>query len=209
MVVDRDGTAAPTRWTIHGERTIDDTRRLRLSIADVELPDGVRFEQYVLRMPRAAIAVPVDESGERVLMIWRHRFVIDRWTWELPGGYVDEDEDPAECAAREVEEETGWRPGRVRPLGSFQPLAGTADFENLLYVAEDCVPTGALPDVNEAAAVEWLPLATIPDRIARGEVVGAAAQVALMHVLVARSSPGPRADTQLGRPAQHGVYRRD
>jgi 8-oxo-dGTP pyrophosphatase MutT (NUDIX family) len=89
---------------------VDDTRRLRLSIAQVELPDGVHFEQYVLRMPQAAMTVLLDDARARVLMIWRHRFVPDCWTWELPGGYVDADEDPAVTAAREVEEETGWRP---------------------------------------------------------------------------------------------------
>ena len=47
-----DGRPEPTRWTLHEERLVDDTRRLRLSIAHVELPDGVHFEQYVLRMPR-------------------------------------------------------------------------------------------------------------------------------------------------------------
>lgn len=60
------------QWTIHGERIIDDTRRAVLSIADVELPDGIRFEQYVLRVPTAAIVVVLDEA-ERVLMMWRHR----------------------------------------------------------------------------------------------------------------------------------------
>ncbi|MGH3575591.1 MAG: hypothetical protein ACRDUW_27865, partial [Pseudonocardiaceae bacterium] len=48
------GRNEPTRWIIHDERVIDDTRRLRLSVAQVELPDGVHFEQYVLRMPKAA-----------------------------------------------------------------------------------------------------------------------------------------------------------
>ncbi|MER7014081.1 NUDIX domain-containing protein [Saccharopolyspora sp. NPDC000359] len=90
-------------WTIHGERLIDDTRRLKLSIASVELPDGVTFEQYVLRMPKAAMTVVVD--SDHVLTIWRHRFILDRWVWELPGGYVDPNEDPALTAAREVEEE--------------------------------------------------------------------------------------------------------
>lgn len=54
------------------------------------------------------MAVVLDQQ-DRVLMMWRHRFVIDRWVWELPGGYVDGSEDPVVTAAREVEEETGWR----------------------------------------------------------------------------------------------------
>src|SRR5689334_10108051 len=74
-----------TRWTIHGERVVDDTRRMRLSIASVELPDGVQFEQYVFRMPKAAMMIVIDDN-DRALMMWRHRFIIDRWVWELPGG---------------------------------------------------------------------------------------------------------------------------
>jgi hypothetical protein len=59
-----------TRWTIHRERVIDDTRRLRLSIASVELPDGVKFEQYILRMPSAAMMVVLNDH-DQVLMMWR------------------------------------------------------------------------------------------------------------------------------------------
>lgn len=183
----RDGIDERTLWKIHEERVVDNTRRLDLRIAHVELPDGVEFEQYVLRMPKAAIAVPIDASGENVLMIWRHRFIVDQWTWELPGGYVDPGEDPAECAAREVEEETGWRPADVEYLGSFQPLSGTADFENVLFLARGCERTGKAPDINEAARVEWVPLGSIPERIARGEILGAAAQIGLLQVLLRNS----------------------
>ena len=73
-----EGKKQATLWKIHGERVIDDTRRLQLSIASVQLPDGVQFEQYVLRMPKAAMMVVLDDGREHVLMIWRHRFIIDR-----------------------------------------------------------------------------------------------------------------------------------
>ncbi len=172
-----------TLWKIHEERLVDDTRKLDLRIAHVELPDGVHFEQYVLRMPRASIVVPLDESGDNVLMLWRHRFIMNQWTWELPGGYVDPGEDPESSALRELEEETGWTSDKISPLGTFQPLAGSADFENHLFLAEGCQPTGAAPDINEAARLDWVPLSTIYQRIAAGEIMGAAAQIGLMHVL--------------------------
>lgn len=177
-----DGAAEATRWTIHGERIVDETRRLQLSIASVELPDGVRFEQYVLRMPKAAMVVVLDD-WDRVLMMWRHRFIIDQWVWELPGGYVDPDEQPAITAAREVEEETGWRPLNVAPLVSLQPSVGTTDAENLLFIAQRAEYIGEPEDINEAERVAWIPLDSVRERIERGEIVGAASLVGLLHVL--------------------------
>jgi len=46
----------------------------------VELPDGVRFEQYVIRVPRSTM-VAVLEDREHLLLMRRHRFVFDRWVW--------------------------------------------------------------------------------------------------------------------------------
>ncbi|OZM70095.1 NUDIX hydrolase [Amycolatopsis antarctica] len=180
MTAERGGSKL-TQWTIHGERVVDESRRLRLSIASVELPDGVRFEQYVMRMRKAAMMVVLN--GDDVLMIWRHRFIVDRWVWELPGGYVDPNEQPAVTAAREVEEETGWRPRDVRPLVSMQPNIGNADAENLMFVATSAEWIGEPEDINEAERVDWVPLATVRERIEHGEIIGAASQVGLLHVL--------------------------
>jgi 8-oxo-dGDP phosphatase len=171
-----------TRWTIHGERLIDDTRRLRLSVASVELPDGVSFEQYVLRMPKAAMMVVLNDD-DRVLMLWRHRFIIDRWVWELPGGYVDPNESPAVTAAREVEEETGWRPLNTQMLLTCQPIVGTADAENILFLARGAEYIGEPSDINEAERVGWVPMDSVRDLILSGKIIGAASQVALLYVL--------------------------
>lgn len=88
---------------------------------------------------------------------------------------------------REVEEETGWRPRNMRPLGTFQPLSGTADFKNLLFVSEGAEPTGKAPDINEASRVDWVDLSTVRDRMAQGEIDGAAAQIGLLHVLLSHA----------------------
>jgi hypothetical protein len=63
---------------IHGERLMDDTPHVRVSLADVELPSHVRFTQCVFRMRRCAMTVVLDDAGERVLLMRRHRFIVDR-----------------------------------------------------------------------------------------------------------------------------------
>ncbi|GGJ78300.1 NUDIX hydrolase [Pilimelia anulata] len=181
-----DSRIGRTQWTIHGERVVDATRRAHLSIADVELPDGVRFEQYVIRAPRSAMVAVLDGQG-RLLLMRRHRLVFDRWVWELPGGYVDPGESAAACAAREVEEETGWRPGPVEPLVSFQTWAATADAENLLFLARSAEYVGPPVDINEAEEVAWVPLDRARSSVSEGEIVGAGTVIAVLELVTRRA----------------------
>jgi hypothetical protein len=60
---------------VHGQ--IYGSRWVEVSLVDVELPDGERFEHHVLRLPSAAGLAVLDEA-ERVRMTWRHRFICDR-----------------------------------------------------------------------------------------------------------------------------------
>jgi hypothetical protein len=56
-----------TRSIIHGERLVDDNPHVRVSMASVELPDGVEFEQYVFSMRRCAMPVVLDDAHEHIL----------------------------------------------------------------------------------------------------------------------------------------------
>jgi ADP-ribose pyrophosphatase len=98
------------------------------SIADVEPPDGVRSEHYVIRAPRSATVAVVDEQI-RLLMMWRHRFVIDRWVWDLPGGYLDDDEtrhSPQPARSRRSESPGFlWR----RPPGTLRAAPSSAQVQ--------------------------------------------------------------------------------
>ncbi|WP_253813326.1 NUDIX hydrolase [Nocardia amikacinitolerans] len=171
-----------TQWTIHGETVVDENRHIRLSTVDVELPDGVKFTQYVARMPRCAMTLVLNDQRE-VLLMYRHRFIIDRWVWELPGGYVDHAEDVALAAAREVEEETGWRPKSMEHLVTYQPAIGTLDHPQEIYLARGADLTETQPDINEAEDIRWIPLDEAVRMIDRGEIVGAATVVAVYRAL--------------------------
>lgn len=170
-----------------------DNRWVRLDLVDVEPPGVKRFEHHVVRLQHVAITAVLDDQ-DRVLMLWRYRFVPDQWGWELPGGIVDAGEDARTCAAREVEEETGWRPTSVDHVITYQPMVGMVDSPHEIFVAHGAEHVGEPTDVEEAGRVEWLPLADIPDLMARGQLMGSGTLVALLHVLANRTSaPTPSA----------------
>src|SRR5690349_811462 len=104
------------RWLSHGERSIYSSRWVDVRLVDVETPDGRRFEHHVLRMQRVAVTAVLDKTESRLLLIRRHRFIDDSWGWEVPVGIVEPDEPAVEAAAREVLEETGWRPAELRKV---------------------------------------------------------------------------------------------
>jgi 8-oxo-dGTP pyrophosphatase MutT (NUDIX family) len=158
------------KWTVHGEDLIYDSPWVRLVTVDVELADGTRLDHHVVRAPRPAAGAVVADPDRGVLLIWRHRFITDTWGWEIPAGRVDVGETPVDAAAREVLEETGWRPGPLEPVVAFHPSNGLSDQTFHIFLARGAEPVGAPADPNEAAEVAWKPVAEVRDLIAAGQV---------------------------------------
>ena len=154
------------RWTVHGERVLYDSEWVRLTLVDVEIPGEPRFEHHVVRMPNQASGTVVHDPERGVLLLWRHRFITDTWGWEIPAGRIDDGETPEEAAAREVLEETGWRPGPLRPLIAYQPTNGLSDQRFHLFVADSATYVGEPTDPGEAERIEWVPVDEVR-RIAR------------------------------------------
>jgi 8-oxo-dGTP pyrophosphatase MutT (NUDIX family) len=181
------------QWIVHGERSLYADQWLEVRSADVELPDGRHLDHRLLRMPASAGAIAVDGQG-RALLIWRHRFITGLWGWEMPMGRINPGETPAQAAAREVEEETGWRPGPLRQLARVQPSSGIMDAAHYLYMADGAARTGAAVDGFESTRIEWVPLTDVPELISKQEIVSSSATTALLLCLQAagcgRDSPG-------------------
>jgi 8-oxo-dGTP pyrophosphatase MutT (NUDIX family) len=172
-------------WRIHGERLVYDNPWVQLALVEVEPPGVPPFEHHVVRLKRVAIAAVLD-AEDRVLMLWRYRFVPKTWGWELPGGIVDPGETGRRAALREVEEETGWRPQDLEHVVTFQPMIGMVDSPHEVFVGEGATLVGEPEEGEEVGDIAWVPLAEIPALMAEGKLMGAGTLVALLHVLASR-----------------------
>jgi 8-oxo-dGDP phosphatase len=170
----------PGRWRTFGARGIYETPELWIGQVDVELPGGERVWEPVVRLHQSAFMVAVD-GQRRVLLVRRHRFVAGEWGWELPGGLVDEEENPAATAARELEDLTGFRVGRAEELIRFRPLAETVDCEHVAFVGRE--PERIGEPVAGSARVKWVPLGLIPGLIAGRAIWHGATLLALLRLL--------------------------
>jgi 8-oxo-dGTP pyrophosphatase MutT (NUDIX family) len=171
------------RWTVHGERTLYESEWVRLTLADVEVPGGERFEHHVVRIPRAAAATVVRDAERGVLLLWRHRFIVDAWAWEVPGGEIEDAETPEQAASRETLEETGWRPLALRALGRYHPFVGRSDHTFHVFLADGAERVGD-PVSPEAERVEWVPLDEVRRLVRDGGLVDGYSLTALAWAFV-------------------------
>jgi ADP-ribose pyrophosphatase len=177
-------------WQRFGERTVYDSRWVRLGLVGVGAPNGERWDYHVVHLGRIAVALVVD-AEDRVLMLWRYRFVTEQWGYELLGGLVDEGEDAAGTAAREAEEESGWRPvGEAEHLISFEPLPGQATARTDVFLWRGAERVGEPTDTEEVGRIEWVPLSRVPELAARGELLGSGTLVGLLYYLASRGGAG-------------------
>jgi 8-oxo-dGTP pyrophosphatase MutT (NUDIX family) len=174
-------------WKTYGERTLYDNRWVRLSLVDVEAPNGERWEHHVVRLDRVAIAMLVNERDE-VLMLHRYRFAVDQWGYELLGGLVEDGEEPAATAKREAEEESGWRPlGEPTHLASFEPMPGMVTAQTDVFMWRGAEKVGEPTDTEEAGRLEWVPLERVREMVQRNELLGGGTLVAVLSYLVSRA----------------------
>lgn len=169
-------------WKVLSERPLYQDEWLDIRIADIELPDGRHLEHRSIHTSPGAGVVAMDDQ-RRTLLMWRHRHITGTWGWEIPIGKIEDGESPPEAAAREFEEETGWRAGPLRHLISVRPTPGLSNAEHHIYLADSATRVGSPSDGFESERLAWVPLADVRMLIAKGEITSGTTLAALLYAL--------------------------
>ena len=114
--------------------------------------------------------VPITADDELVL-VRQYRHGSREITLEIPGGIVDPGETPAEAAARELLEETGYRAERVEAIGSVNPNPALFGNRCHTFLAPGAAPVAPIQNTRlEETSVELVPVAEIPDHLREGRI---------------------------------------
>ena len=153
---------------------------LRVDRELAKLPDGREVELDIVRHPGASAVVPFASDTE-VVLIRQHRHAAGGRILEVPAGKLDPGETPEVCAARELEEETGLRAGRLEALGWIFTTPGFTDEKIHLYAAFDLHDVGARPQEDEHIECVRLPFDEALELVWSGELTDAKSALALLH----------------------------
>ena len=115
---------------------------------EVSLPNGKTSSREYIKHPGAACIIPVLPDG-KIALIKQYRYPVQSEMIELPAGKLDPEEEPEDCARRELEEEIGYSAGKLTFVCNIHPAIGFASEIMWIYLAEDLVKTTENTDHDE------------------------------------------------------------
>ena len=189
------------KWRVTASSYVVTTPFLRLRKDSIELPDGTRIDDYYVREGRGFSVVFALTQEHDVVLVRQFKYGAGRIMLELPGGLIDEDEDPAGAAARELREETGYVAQSIEFVRSFATEPSHSQARMHLYLARGArkVATQRL-DPTEAIEVERYPLAVLPTLLASGAVESMGQVAAIYTVLDTLANAGTQGNFRESKP---------
>ena len=140
---------------------------------EMEFPNGDHAHWDFIMHKGAAAIIPVLPDG-RIVMVRQYRNAPEQYTLEIPAGGLNPAEDKMTCAAREMEEETGWKSaGEVRHLMDLYTTVAFCNEKIGIYYAEDLVPGEQHLDQDEYLGIEIYTLPELVDLVMAGKIVDA------------------------------------
>jgi ADP-ribose pyrophosphatase len=138
-------------------------------------PGGKEGVRDVIRHNGSAVILAVDSSKSKknpwIVVERQYRHAANQFLWELPAGKLEPGEDPLAGAQRELEEETGYKAKKWKPLVRYYASPGFLGEAMLVYLAEGLIPGDAHPEDDEQIEIRLVKLSDLLKRIEKGEIL--------------------------------------
>jgi len=144
--------------TTIGSDTVFDGRLLKVRRDYVRLPDGAESTREVVEHPGAVAMVPINDDGE-VLLVRQFRQPVGAVLVEIPAGTLDPGEAPEACARRELAEEIGFEPAKLKLLAAVYLAPGYSSELIRIFLATELHAATADCDADENLQTVRMPLA--------------------------------------------------
>lgn len=165
-----------------GSRYVYRGRVVTLRLDTLRTTDGREIVREVVEH-RGAVAIVPRLDAATILLVRQFRPAVGEWLLEIPAGTLERDEEADACAARELEEEIGYRPGRLRRMFTQYMAPGYSSERLHAYVADDLRPAKAEADEDEEIQVVPVAAADVERRILAGDIRDAKSIAALLVAL--------------------------
>jgi ADP-ribose pyrophosphatase len=154
----------------------------------VTLDTGEQTIREIVQHPGGVAIVPVVDEG--LILISQFRIAIGRELVELPAGRLEPGEDPESCARRELEEEIGYRPGKLILLARYFSSAGFTDEGMYIFLAGDLEKTTPKLETDERIRQVLVPIEGIEAKLDAQEFEDAKTIIGLREFLAYRRRGG-------------------
>lgn len=144
-------------------------QKFSVKVDECVLPSGKRASLEVIEYPGAVAVLPLLD-GDNAVLVRQYRPAIGGWIYEVPAGTFMPGEEPRDCALRELEEETGYRAGRLVKMFEMYTAPGYSTEMMHSYLAEDLELGEVSLEKDEELTVEVVSLDRAVEMIRRNEI---------------------------------------
>jgi ADP-ribose pyrophosphatase len=168
-----------------GSRRIYTGKVLNLDIDQVRFPNGSTGELEIIRHSGASAVLPFlsDPASDdpQILLIKQYRYAAEDFLYEVPAGRLDPNESPADCARRELLEETGCSAAAMEPLYTFYTTPGFIDERIHGFIATGLTRGESNREADEFMTLETMTLSQALGLIQKGEIRDAKTALLILY----------------------------
>jgi len=157
-------------------------RAVKLRVDTVQMPSGRETAREIVEHEDCVAIIAIDAENN-VLLVNQFRKPIEKELLEIPAGGIDSGEDAVAAVRRELQEETGYLPGKVEKLGGFYSAPGYCTEYLYLYLATDLTPSQLYAEDTENIRLIRVPVSQIPELITSGRICDAKSIAGLLTFL--------------------------